>query len=679
MSEPTEPVIIMNNESKLRSKSIILTFALLAQCISTEAGSFFSDFESGFPSGSTLYGSAAVVPSGGFTNSGYLSLTTPSPGGQSGSIILSDLDAGTPVVSFTAAYKVLIGSFGNGADGMSFNFAPDLPLGPITEEGAGTGYTVEFDTFLNPDGTDTAPSIDVKVGGASGDHSLFTGNELASAINANLRPNVFVDAVVQLNPNNTLTVIYDGAYVYSNLDLSVSGYAPAGGSVFGIGARTGGQTDNHWLDNLSIVTRTNATPYVNSFLPIGRAVATNSPIDIVLTDNGTQVRTNTIVLKLDGVTVSGSITTNGAGDTFIHYIKPGGFALNSTHAVGVTFSNNAVAPQQFAWQYSFTVVPPPPFVPTTVDVFKDSFETYIQAPGDDGALDKNLSGGPNAAPNGSGNPWWGPFPANLRVVGTENGVTPHSGTNMVRGLSTGGDFDQEYYNLTYRLRGGVIPKGNFLVEWWFYDPAGAGSTAYKDYVALATYTNDLSAMDYPNSANQALPGNGISQRLSLGAAPNTSAGVDYNFYQARIVGSSLGYSQGNFNTITPRTVGWHQARIVLGPPTNSQPDVAFYIDDMVNPTVAAHCPTTTGFQLVEVNSAFGATPGYFDDFRIALAIPPKLTPTRSGNNLVFTWPGGFVLQSATNVNGPYTDVPGATNPFSYDLTSNSRQFFRLKN
>ena len=30
----------------------------------------------------------------------------------------------------------------------------------------------------------------------------------------------WVDVVIQLNPNNTLTVTYDGAYIYSNLDLT---------------------------------------------------------------------------------------------------------------------------------------------------------------------------------------------------------------------------------------------------------------------------------------------------------------------------------------------------------------------------------------------------------------------------------------------------------------------------
>ena len=55
--------------------------------------------------------------------------------------------------------------------------------------------------------------------------------------------------------------------------------------------------------------------------------------------------------------------------------------------------------------------------------FGDDFEAYAQ-----GYLDANYVGGPNATSNGTGsNPWWGANPADFFVVGSENGVTPHSG------------------------------------------------------------------------------------------------------------------------------------------------------------------------------------------------------------------------------------------------------------
>jgi hypothetical protein len=51
--------------------------------------------------------------------------------------------------------------------------------------------------------------------------------------------------------------------------------------------------------------------------------------------------------------------------------------------------------------------------------------------------------------------------------------------------------------------------------------------------------------------------------------------------------------------------------------------------------------------------------------------------SRQGNNLVLTWPTGWILQSATNVVGPYSDVAGATSPDTIDTTLQPQQFFRL--
>jgi hypothetical protein len=52
--------------------------------------------------------------------------------------------------------------------------------------------------------------------------------------------------------------------------------------------------------------------------------------------------------------------------------------------------------------------------------------------------------------------------------------------------------------------------------------------------------------------------------------------------------------------------------------------------------------------------------------------------SRQGNNLVLTWPSGWSLQSATNVLGPYSDVQGATSPYTVDTTLAPQQFFRLR-
>jgi len=48
------------------------------------------------------------------------------------------------------------------------------------------------------------------------------------------------------------------------------------------------------------------------------------------------------------------------------------------------------------------------------------------------------------------------------------------------------------------------------------------------------------------------------------------------------------------------------------------------------------------------------------------------------NQLVLSWTNaGFNLQSAPAVFGPFTNLPGATSPFTNALTA-PQQFFRLK-
>jgi hypothetical protein len=655
---------IHNNPMKIPIHSkptlLIASLVLLGSLALAQAGSFITDFNSGLPANSAVFGNTVISTSGGFTNSGCLELTTAVASQSGGFVITNDLDAGTPVVSFTASYKVLIGG-GNAADGMSFNFAPDLPLGTITEEGAGTGLTVEFDTFNNG-GADTAPSIDVLVGGVEQVTTIFPG----------LRTGAFVDAVIQLNPNNSLSVIYDGVYVYSNLDLNAYGYVPAAGSLFGFGARTGGSTDNHFVDDLSIVTLTNAQPYVQSFAPSGRQVPTNSTIDIVLTDDVTQVNTNSIVLRFDGTIVSPGIITNGTGDTFIDYAPA--LSLGSTHAVSLAFADNATpTPNTNILRYRFTVNAPPPILPDFVTVFSDGFETYVSG---DAPLDKNFATG-NPAPNGSGNPWFGPAPPNARVVGAETGVTPHSGTNMITGSATF-DGDENWYNLLYRLRGGQPPAGNLRLDWWFYDPSGPGDSGFRDYIALAFYSTAPANTDYPGSGSLNSGVNGATlQRLSLGAAVNLASGYDSTKYQARVVGGP-GYNQGWVNTSLTRSIGWHHARIVAGPTLpNNTATIYFFIDDMTFPLYTQNSTLTSGFNVIEINSGTASTLGYFDDVSFALAVPPKLTTTQSGGSIVISWAGGgFTLQSATDVKGPYTDIAGATSPYTY---SGPTQFFRLRN
>jgi len=247
-------------------------------------------------------------------------------------------------------------------------------------------------------------------------------------------------------------------------------------------------------------------------------------------------------------------------------------------------------------------------------IYSDGFETYAL-----GALDANLSGGPNAGPNGGpGNPWFGPAPPNLHVYNSSVGVAPHSGSQLIGGSNLGLDFDQDWLNMAYRFNGGNPYYGNIGLTWWFYDPAGSGANApnYYDYVALGNYSLAGTTTDYAPSSGGNLNGGTVYQRLSLGAVPVT--GYNSANYQVRVVGATDGLGGGQWFNVGTRGVGWHQGAIVLGAANGASTVVSFYIDGA---DVLDHAITTTqGLNVIELNADFGSIQGYFDDFALS-AVP----------------------------------------------------------
>jgi hypothetical protein len=56
-----------------------------------------------------------------------------------------------------------------------------------------------------------------------------------------------------------------------------------------------------------------------------------------------------------------------------------------------------------------------------------------------------------------------------------------------------------------------------------------------------------------------------------------------------------------------------------------------------------------------------------------------MTAGQIGGDVILNWQGNFILQSATNVSGPYTDVlgPVVTGPYT-NTAGATQQFFRLR-
>ena len=227
----------------LRKLALLLTAFGLAHS-AANAGTFTSDFSNPSQTGFTLNGGFLpdlVTPYPAITN-GHLILTY-DVGSLQGAIVLDDLDGGAAIEGFTAAFKLQIAkASGTAADGTSFNFGPDITSSSNPpEEGSGTGISVVFDVYDN--GGKEAPAIDVKYGGVTIAHTLFTVADMVTS--------QFEDVIIQLTRSGTLNVTWKGIPVYRNLVLP--GYVPSQGQ-FAIGSRTGGSSVLQAIDDLNVTT-----------------------------------------------------------------------------------------------------------------------------------------------------------------------------------------------------------------------------------------------------------------------------------------------------------------------------------------------------------------------------------------------------------------------------------------
>ena len=62
----------------------------------------------------------------------------------------------------------------------------------------------------------------------------------------------------------------------------------------------------------------------------------------------------------------------------------------------------------------------------------------------------------------------------------------------------------------------------------------------------------------------------------------------------------------------------------------------------------------------------------------ASKIPGCITITKDGGNLVVSWTGGVALQTATSLSGPWSDIGGATTPYTVPGPLGTMRFFRPK-
>lgn len=198
----------------------------------------------------------------------------------------------------------------------------------------------------------------------------------------------------------------------------------------------------------------------------------------------------------------------------------------------------------------------------------------------------------------------------------------------------------------------------------------SGLELYADTVNRTYTSYVINSHDNPLPAAKVIPFNLTNTTPFLYIATNTAGSLVslQNVY----FGTNSGYVITNTGNLTITVTNSSGARFPLN----------FYGLDQstFNQTLPAFASSVTGV-LFGNSTNYSLAVTKWED--IVAGTPPPPTPVlnlaTSGSVLTMTWTGSSILQSATNVAGPYVTVPGAASPFVTNGAASSvpAQFFRL--
>ena len=230
----------MNTPTRIILSGLVLTAAVL----STRAGTFNNDFNSGQPPGTAVYGNTVVEATGGVGDSGVLKLTK-AINSQTAGFVIDDLDGGATVYGFEADFDILLGPGNPPADGMSFCLG-NLPDGTWGENGPGNGLAFIFQLYPYSDEVNN-PNVSVSMNGGK----FITRKYTVSGANGILTYPDYAHVHIRVNADGSFNMDFKGQTIFTN--FFIPNYTPAAGR-FGFGGRTGGANANQWVDNLQITT-----------------------------------------------------------------------------------------------------------------------------------------------------------------------------------------------------------------------------------------------------------------------------------------------------------------------------------------------------------------------------------------------------------------------------------------
>jgi hypothetical protein len=243
-------------------------------------------FEGGeLPPDTMTYGDAWIADDGTGANS-CLHLTDPITASH-GQFLIQNVGNGKNVRAIDIRWRSLIGGGSSGgADGYSLNWATDLPETPEYafpgEDGVGSGLTVTVDTWDN--GFEEAPGIELRWKSNLVAFAPIPKDDPGGGL-PYLRRNQFVDAQLTVDAKGLATFTYDGIEITAVLN----GWKGLTRANMLLGARTGGASDRHWIDDFRVTTGIFTTGVFNGLFHENDAVRHDRSgfVSIKLTPKGT--------------------------------------------------------------------------------------------------------------------------------------------------------------------------------------------------------------------------------------------------------------------------------------------------------------------------------------------------------------------------------------------------------
>ena len=358
-------------------------------------------------------------------------------------------------------------------------------------------------------------------------------------------------------------------------------------------------------------------PFIKSAGPTGPAVRANAPIQIELQDYVSQVVPGSIQLLVNGQVVTATISKPaGSAITSVSYTPTRGWVSTSTNTFRIVFADNVTPPVVQTGDFAFVALNEE----LAAAIINIDFTGVQNDPGPRGPGPTYVGQGPSG-----GGTTWNQILLNTQLPdGSDDRSLSASGTKLVNSL------------------GGTTTVG-FTIGPIGADDASAGTDPADPNALWGDYLFFINSLMGVEQADFTISG--------LGDA----ASVDLYF-----LSGSHGVAARSF--------------VVAG--ASSSPFVANGIFTPDNTLYFANVPVTNG----TVTGSTG-NPGLtvLNGLTIQKPLPQlgALSIARQGGNVVVSWTGSGILQSADQVAGLWSDVNDATNPQTI-TPANGMKFYRMR-